>query len=177
MVAIKKKGFTIIELLVSVTVFALVASAASEIFVFSIRNQKKFLSSQEIMDQASYIMEYASKSLRMARKDVDGSCIEAKLNYQKTATGQGGIRFENYQGVCQEFYSEGGQLKENKNGTIYPLTSVKLQVSGFSVSLSGESQTDNLQPKATLSLEIQSKEQAKIKIQTTVSQRNPDIEQ
>lgn len=177
MVAIKEKGFTIVELMVAVTVFSLVAAATSEIFVFSIRNQRKFLAGQEIMDQASYLMEYASKAVRMARKDIDGVCIEPKLNYQKTATGQGGIKFKNYQGVCQEFYLDGGQVKENKGEVISPLTSSSVQVLNFNIGPEDSwDQADSLQPKVTLFLEIQGEEQSRIRLQTTVSQRNPDIE-
>ncbi|MBI4101528.1 MAG: prepilin-type N-terminal cleavage/methylation domain-containing protein [Candidatus Nealsonbacteria bacterium] len=176
---IKKKsgGFTIIEMLVAVAIFSLVAVASSEIFVFSIKGQRKYLASQEILDQASYFMEYASKAIRMAKKDVDGVCIGPKLNYQKTHGGQG-IRFKNYQGICQEFYLEGGQLKEDKGGVVSSLTSGNLQVVSFNIGPEDAwDQEDTDQPKVTFFLEIQGKEQAKIKIQTTVSQRNPDIEQ
>lgn len=173
----KSGGFTIIEMLVAVAIFALVASASSEIFVLSIRNQRKYLASQEILDQASYIQEYASKALRMARKDVEGVCIGPRFNYQKTHAGQG-IRFKNYQGVCQEFYLENGQLKEDKGGVISALTSANLRVANFNIGPEDSwDQDDQDQPKVTFFLEIQGKEDAKIKIQTTVSQRNPDIEQ
>ena len=43
---LQNRGFTLVELLVAVTVFVLVVVSASEIFVFTIRNQRKFLASQ-----------------------------------------------------------------------------------------------------------------------------------
>lgn len=174
MVEIKNKGFTLIELLVAVTIFVLVMAAVSEIFVFSVRSQRKLLANQEILDQTSYLMEYLSRSVRMAKKDVDGICIGPKLNYQKTPSG---LKFQNSQGVCQEFYLEGGRLKENKNGTVSPLTSVSLQVISFTIGSDDSwDQNDDLQPVVAFSLEIYGKEHSKIKIQTTVSQRNLDIE-
>lgn len=173
----KSGGFTIVEMMVAVAIFALVAAASSEIFVSSIKNQRRYLASQEILDQASYFLEYVSKALRMAKKDIDGVCITATFNYQKTQDNPG-IRFMNYQGICQEFYLENGQLKERKGVAVSALTSSNLQVVSFNIGPDGSwDQGDEEQPKVTFSLEIQGKEQAKIKIQTTVSQRNPDIVQ
>ncbi len=169
----KTKGFTLVELLVGVAVFALVGGIASGILVSGLRAQRKSLAYQELLDQTSYLMEYISRSVRMAKKDLDGSCIGAKLNYQKTSTG---IKFENYQGICQEFYSESNQLKENKAGNVYDLTSNDLQVSYFNVGPSDTwDQDDDSQPRVTLSFGISGKEQSKIKIQTTISQRSLDI--
>lgn len=170
----KLRAFTLIELLVAVAVFSLVAVSSSEIFVQSLRNQRRLLAQGEVLSQTSYLMEYVSRAIRMARKDVNGNCIGAKLNYQKTASG---VKFQNYQGVCQEFYLDGSQLKEDKNGVISPLTSASLQVLSFNVGLDDSwDQNDNLQPLVSFSLEIRGREQSKIKIQTAVSQRNLDVE-
>lgn len=183
----KNSGFTLIELLVAVTVFSLVAAAVSEIFIFSIRNQRNFLSGQEIVDQSSYLMEYVSRALRMAKKDVAGTCLTtagANFNYETDEAHGNRLRFLNYQNQCQEFFLEGAELKERKSldGTAanfqapLTLTSANLQVSSFNIGPSDSwGQEESLQPKVTLFLEIQGKEQSEIRIQTTISQRNPDI--
>ncbi len=169
----KTKGFTLVELLVGVAIFALIGGIVSGILVSGLRAQRKSLSYQELLDQTSYLMEYISRSVRMAKKDTDGSCVEKNLNYQKTSAG---IKFKNYQSVCQEFYLSGNQLKENKAGNVYDLTSNDLQVTFFNIGPSDTwGQDDNFQPRVTLLLAIQGEEQSKIKIQTTISQRNPDI--
>jgi len=168
-----QKSFTLVELLVAVAIFSLIVGAATGVFVSAIRAQRKSLAYQEILSQASYAMEYMSRALRMAKKDLDGNCIEAKLNYQKTTTG---IKFENYQGICQEFYLEGNQLKENKGGNISELTSDNLKVKSFNIGPSDSwDQDDNDQPRVTLFLTIEGKEKSEIKIQTTISQRNLDV--
>ena len=82
--------------------------------------------------------------------------------------------FVNYKDECQHFCLDEGRLKD-ENETY--LTSNALQVLSFNVVLSGERQSpiDNLQPRLTVFLEIQGKEQSWINIQTTISQRNPDV--
>ena len=171
-----KRGFTLIEIVVAMGIFSLLISSLSSIFVQVLRSQKKTLAAQEILGQTSYVLEYMSRALRMAKKDIDGVCITAKLNYQKTYSGQG-IKFLNYNNICQEFYLEAGRLKENKNSNILPLTSASLNVSAFNIGPDDSwDQNDDEQPKVPLFFEVEGRESSKIKIQTTVSQRNLDIE-
>ena len=173
-----QKSFSLVELLVAVTIFSFVSSISAGIFISGLRAQKKFLAVQELSDQMSFLMEYMSRSIRMAKKDdLDGvNCLSGdKVNYEITHSGQG-IKLRNYKNVCQEFYLDGNILKENKAGTIYDLTSSYFQVLNFNVALFGQTQQDSLQPKATLFLEIKGREGVKIASQTSISQRNPDVE-
>jgi len=174
----KSKSFTLIELLVAVTIFSFISTISAGIFISAIRAQKKFLAIQELSDQMSFLMEYMSRTIRMAKKDdLDGvNCLSGdKVNYEITHFGQG-IKFRNYKNACQEFYLDNNQLKEKKDATISDLTSSGLRVLNFNIALSGETQQDLLQPKATLFLEIECKEGIKISSQTSISQRNPDVE-
>lgn len=166
------KGFTIIEMVVAIAVFSLVIGATSGVFLSGIKSQKQGLATQEILDQTSYLMEYMSRSLRMAKKDTTGTCTgAAKLNYVFT---NGCLKFVNYNGTCQQFCLVGTRLRDG-NG-VY-LTSTNLQVTNFAVTLRGAVQppADYLQPRVTISLNVMGKEQMSLKIQTTVSQRNLDV--
>jgi len=165
-----KKGFTLIELLVSVAVFALAVSSVSGLFASSLKIQRRSIAYQQLLDQTSYFLEYMSRAVRMARKDLSGACTgTAKLNY--AFAGQC-LKFRNSKDQCQQFCLEGVRLKD-QNGNY--LTSGDLEVLSFNVSLSGQTQNDNEQPKAAISLDIKGRENSKIKIQTTISQRNLDV--
>ena len=174
------KGFTIIEMLVAVTIFTLVFGAATGVFVSSLRAQRQSLAYQELLDQTSYLMEYMSRAIRMAKKDdieiggVSLNCLSGdKVNYE--FSGQC-LKFRNYKNECQQFCLNDTRLKETKAGDENYLTAEDLNVENFNVTLDGETQTDNFQPTVAISLEIEGKEQARIKIQTTISQRDLDIE-
>jgi len=169
------KGYTLIEILVAVSIFFVVIAAPSGFFVSTLKGQQKALASQELLDNVSYTLEYMSRSLRMAKKDDD------KLNYVATAQG---IKFRNYQNKYQEFYLEDGRIKEDKTGYAQPLflTSNDIEISKFEISIVGETQEDIIQPRVTLLLEaignrpaIESL-QPVIRIQTTISQRNLDVQ-
>ncbi len=173
------KSFTIIELLVAIGVFSVVIASAVGIFTTAIKGQRKALVTQEILDQTSYTLEYISRSIRMAKKDITGSCITLGSNYELTR-GEKGIKFKDYQNVCQEFFLEEGKLKQSKGGEITDLTSSNLEMTSLNLNLTGASDSDALQPRITIALSIKGKgqkpeEKSEIKLQTTISQRNPDL--
>lgn len=174
-----KRGFTIVEMMVSMTVFMVAIAISSNFFVAAIRTQSKALADQQVISQTSYALDYMSRSLRMARKDIDGDCITTpKVNYEKTPTG---VRFEDHKGDCREFFLENGQIKQYLDGEVLPLTSNNLSVEEFNINLEGETQgsSDNLdhfQPRVTLFLSVKEITQKEVKeFQTTISQRNLDI--
>ncbi len=179
-----EKGFTLVEMIIAIFIFSIVFGAASGLFVSAIKNQSRTLANQQLLDQTSYTIEYIGRAIRMAKKDIEGSCISAKLNYATTTSGEGGIKFKNYLDQCQEFFRDCGggvcKLRENKNGTVSDLTSPNLYVESFNVGHSDSwGQDDNLQPRVTLFSEIRKAgagNQPKIKIQTTISQRQLDIQ-
>ncbi len=192
---IQSKGFTLVELLVSISIFSLILSAMSGAFVSTIRAQRKSVAFQQLLEQTSYLEEYMSRAIRMARKDLLGDCLTtagAKQNFE-TNLDRDRIRFLNYRGFCQEFFldTNTNQIKERKSTdgtaiaaafqTSLPLTSSGLKVESFKVGPSDSwDQDDNEQPRVTLFLYIKGaglkpEQQPEINIQTTISQRNPDV--
>ena len=184
-VKIKTQGFTLVEILVAVVIFSVVVGIALQVFVLAVGSQRKILARQQILDQVSYVLEYMSRALRMAKKDLAGNCLAtagSMNNYETDATNR--IRFLNYNSKCQEFFLEGGQLKERKslNGSAanfevaLSLTSNTVNIPNFKIGPSDSwDQNDNLQPSVTFFLDIEGKEGVKLQAQTTVSQRNLDV--
>ena len=123
----------------------------------------------------------------MAKKDdidlgggVFNNCLlGVNVNYETTHSEQG-IKFRNSGNVCQEFFLEEGRLKEDKEGTgaILPLTSGNINITKFSVNLSGALQQpdDDFQPAVTIFFEITNTDQTKSQFQTTISQRDLDVQ-
>jgi len=182
-----KNAYTLIEVLVAVTIFSFIIAGPTGFFVSSLIGQRKALTSMEIADNVSYTLEYESRTLRMAKKDLDGSCITSSSNYENPGHDISKIRFLNYQDppLCQEFSINNGQLGERKSsdknwgnlGQFQPLTPDDLEIILSKFQLFGETQEDDFQPRVTILLEIQKKDQpeSKIRLQTTISQRNLDV--
>ena len=62
----KNSGFTLIEVLVAMSIFAVVISVAIGVFVSGSGSQKKILEFNITQREASYLMETVSRELRMA---------------------------------------------------------------------------------------------------------------
>jgi prepilin-type N-terminal cleavage/methylation domain-containing protein len=183
----KKAGFTFVEVLVSLAVFSIMMGAILSVFVSAVKAQRRVLAEQQILDQVSYGMEYTSRLLRMVKKDLWGNCITQGSNYETTTAST--IRFLDYQNKCHELYIENGQLKEKKSSNnssanfqpALPLTSANFTVNSFKITGAGWIQglpfnSDNIQPSVTLFFEIFGKDNIKVQIQTTISQRNLDVQ-
>ncbi|OGZ65047.1 MAG: hypothetical protein A2812_02410 [Candidatus Staskawiczbacteria bacterium RIFCSPHIGHO2_01_FULL_36_16] len=162
----KNKGFTLIEVIVSMAVFLLVAGMAVSIFISIVTQQRRILSEQQLINQISYVLEYMSKALRMAAIDENGDCVQNDfgdkyeggtyvLTRQNIGSGlYRGIRFKDASagGICHEFFLhlvDGKNiLKEIKSsdGLIDPnishavaLTSGKIQINSIEFRINGES--------------------------------------
>lgn len=186
-IKMKNRAFTFLEMIIAMAIFLILIGLVSSIFVMAIRSQNRTLVAQEMSDQISYTLEYMSRALRMAKKDLTASCIDKNTNYQQTADWNIKFLKFNYEesaDFCYEFYLEDERIKMEKTnlstGTLetLDLTSPKLKINSLKFKLSGQSQTDNLQPEVTIYLEAQPAklDEPKIKIQTTISQRNLDVQ-
>jgi len=168
------KGFTLIEILVVVLIFSIIMGAVTSIFASALKLQRYNLSNQQLLSQTSYVMEYMSRAIRMARKDTMMSCIDGSNYYQENTSS---IEFLTYHNECWKFYLEGTRLKVDKDGQSYYLISDDFIVNSFTIDVIGDV-ADNDQPKVEICLEIEGDvlgDNPKIQIQTTVSQRRLDI--
>ncbi|MBZ1345209.1 MAG: hypothetical protein KY055_01005 [Candidatus Nealsonbacteria bacterium] len=181
-----QKGLTVIEILLTILIFTVVLTGVFNLFVTAIREQRRNLASQELLSQTGFLLEYMSRSIRMARKDLTGHCIAIRNNYEVIP---GGIRFLNHEHRCQEFFLSGTQINKRKStdhrainfGSPLPLTSPRLTVAAFRIGPSfGWSQADTIQPRVTFFLDIKGPipvgaERPEIMIQTSLSQRQLDV--
>ena len=183
---IDELGFTLVELLVTMSVFSISIAAIVGLFASAMKVQLAVLQRQSILNNISYSLEYMSRALRMAQKDLNGDCISKGYNFE--VYGSSTIRFLNAheEGRCEEFFLQNGQImveqsSDNSSSNLSspePLTSSKINVERLVFSLSGQSQEDNLQPRVTLSLVFRTKKgkSQEIRTQTTISQRNLDVQ-
>lgn len=182
-----QKGFTLVEILVSVFVFSLILGAATSLLFSSLSSQRRILATQQLVSQTNFLQEYMSRALRQAKKELGTppGCLTSAgrgYNYEITNGGEG-IKFINSTDECQEFFLASGRIKESLDGVEQFLTPDEFSVTTLEFSVSGEWQGDNLQPRASFVMDIASlalgKAESAVNLvsQTTISQRRIDIEQ
>ena len=192
-----QSGLTLIEILVAVTIFSMIVGAVITSFISAIRSQKRILAYQELFDQISYVMEYMSRTLRMAVKETTGGCLSSPgLNYESPCLEfftPSCVKFKRLIGLerigdgeetfCESFYLNGSQIRNSivERGIDLPLTSPYLNVTNFGINLKGEWEPwpDLLQPRVTFVVDIETKLEPpiKLKLQTTLSQRSFDVDE
>jgi prepilin-type N-terminal cleavage/methylation domain-containing protein len=177
-----KRGFTLIELLVAVSIFVAVIMIITSALVYAIRMQRQNLAYQQLLDQTSFVMEYMSRHIRMAKKqtpDVTLACIGADENYQSVGNNIKFLRYKQEPGtdpllVCSEFFLDSGELQEEVydgvSTSTHSLTSPSLTVNDFSVNVTNTGEDE--QPLVGIYLAIGGREDTEIKIKTSVSQRD-----
>ena len=180
-----QKGVTIIELLVTIIVFAIVITGFLNLFSYAFKAQIKVLDSQHLLANTAYVSEYISRSLRMARKDIIGNCITAKYNFENPSGQENAISFLNYEEICQEFLLSDNslQVKKSINDSAsslqegLPLFPSDINVEDLKFQIAGETQDDKLQPKVTFIIKLQTSRNPpqEFNFQTTISQRNLDV--
>ena len=184
-----KKGFSMIEMLVVVAVFSIMLGIIFGVFISTVRIQRRYLAYQQTLDQVSYAMEYMTRALRMSKKQLDDpplGCITDRCNYENPGADESKIKFirpvEEGGIKCQEFYLDGGKIMHKIDGVALELTSDNLNITTLRFYIAtGECQEnlgiqDLYQPRVTIFLEGEEiKSKTKLKIQTTVSQRDIDI--
>ncbi len=60
-------GYSLIELLTSIAVFVVIMSVNANIFISALKGQQKAIATQNVSDNARYLMEVIAKELRVAR--------------------------------------------------------------------------------------------------------------
>ncbi len=170
----KNKGFTLVEILIAMTIFSIVITSALGLFGSAFHYQRVSLDSAYLLNSASYITEYISRALRMAKKDIGGICISSKYNFENPGGDTSRVRFLNYNDECQEFYLAGNVLKVEKEGVGQDLTPSGLTVENLHFEIIGESQDDKIQPRVSFNLKLKNNDQ-ELNFQTTVSQRDLDV--
>jgi prepilin-type N-terminal cleavage/methylation domain-containing protein len=189
----KDRGFTLVEILVAITVFTLVIAIAAGLFVHVLQSQRKALTYQEVFDQTSYVIEYMARGIRMAKKQRTATepiaCLTTTgRNYELVGGNPHHLRFIRWDHltatfICYEFRVKNNRLEvsRNRGDSWILLTSPELRVLNFRFNIIGDGlETPALQPRITIVLEVKGREygaglRPKIYLQATVSQRDLDI--
>lgn len=158
MIGNNKTGFTLIELIVAVAVFALVITAAVSLLTIAVRSQRRALAIQNIQDNGRHLIGFIAKEIRMSKiNNLDGQAasldithpVNGDINYSFTET----------------------QLTRNNE----QINSDEVEVSG-GFYIDGRTAEDKEQVRVTIVMKVKTtgnktEEQVEANLQTTLSSR------
>lgn len=197
----KEKGFTLIEVLVSLSIFAFVATAGVGVLLVMVDSNRKAQNMQTVMTNLSFSLDSMTRDIRTGTNFyVSNSDTGAVLNQGSTnndGTGvvfgfdEGGGSLTSNQGcgsggrIAFKFNSTNGRLERmvcagTAQATAWePITDTDVIINDMWFVLSGSDPADNYSPSVTIFIDgsvggIRSTG-ADFQIQTTVTQRQYDI--
>jgi len=166
-------GFSLIEVLVSVTIFIIIMISTAQIFKLVTDGQRSALATQNVQESLKYFLEVVAKEIRTA-KISDGTCHVTEGKIFEISDGQ--LLFKNYYGQCAVYSLDiEGDIQRFKiaRGTDFGFISpsrIRIESLEFVVD-----QDVDIQPTVTIKIDAwalnQGQSDSEIDIQTTVTSR------
>lgn len=151
-------GFTVVELLVAITLFIVVVSIATGTFIQALRTQRSTVSLLAVNSNISLALEQISREIRTGRSfSVSG----------------GALNFTNAKNQSVFYRLNGQALERVVDGAAGLITSSNVAVAKLDFILSGESSIDGLPTKITVVLRVGAPGTigSPVNLQTTISSR------
>lgn len=174
------KGITLIEIVVSVSIFSFAMLSLLGIFNFVLENQRNSISSQNVQEGVRYALEMMAKEIRAADSS-DTECYAVGTKQIFNSPDQSTLYFKNKYGVCTTYFLGGGRIQVVRGaGGPEFLTGNKVRVDDLKFKVTdndiGTPPGSRIQPKITVLIELnttigRSAASNRMKIQTTVSSR------
>ena len=178
----KLKAYTLIEVLISVTLFTVIMLSATQIFKSVVDGQRGAIAAQNVEESLKYFSEVTGKEMRMAQKNTDGACSSlgiptTKIFLATTNASSDTLSFKNHYGQCVTYQlgadaSGTPRFKIQRNADLDFISPAKIKIDSLHFRVSDASST---QPIVTVNLSAHALDQAQFQsalvIQTSISSR------
>lgn len=176
-----QKGFTLLEIIVSMSIFALIVLMAISTFQSINEGQRSAIASQNTQESMRYAFEIMSKEMRtaQARNPKCGGTTNNKVFNVNSS--QDILYFLNKNNECTQYYIYENSLyiKRNSGGIGLPVTPDEVKVSNLKFSIIDDNigAFHGIQPMVTMKMDVEmastsAMHKNKINLQTTVSSRH-----
>ncbi len=166
------KGFTLVEILISASLFAMVVAIATNIFLFTGRLQRLMANSINVSDNISLTLEIISRDARMAQLRPGQPMF--------SSSPQSSIAFMDYRGQNVIYRLNNGRIEKSENGGVFlPLTPSNVNVENLRFIIDGNELNDGRQPLVKIFMKISwsvGVDTVENYLQTVITPRNLDIE-
>jgi type II secretory pathway pseudopilin PulG len=179
-----KKGTSLIELLVSVTLFSVIILSATKIFSMVVEGQRNAIASYELQSNLRYIFEVISKEIRTARGAHDGiDCgvtpYYKTYNTNSSGTDDNGLYFLNKDGECvaYELWADNRMYVKRGSSPYVPITPSNVEIENLLFHIeedrAGEFHSQQGMVEIMMDVKIIGKKmhEQKMKMQTSITSR------
>ncbi len=169
-------GITLIELLVSVTLFVIIVLSATQIFVMVLQTQRRVVAVQNVQENLKYFFEVASKEIRMAVQNVndgDNFCSDLTENALFELVNTDTLYLRNQDNECVKYYLENDRFMIERETVSVPLSPDEIIIEDlkFTITHRGENNQAYLTINVLAKSKGQEADETEIRLQTTVASR------
>jgi prepilin-type N-terminal cleavage/methylation domain-containing protein len=184
LVVAPRAGFTLLELVVVLGVFAVLVTTLTGAFVSTVRVERRTFASQETLSSTRYAIELMARAIRQAQPDSvaivttrPGCAATSCLTFRRPNNEE--VEYVHCQTVTASCPATGRLFQRVGAGNLVPLTPAGIDVQAASFTLLGEAPApDTVQPRVTVSLSVAPTTPAgltTLNVQTTISLRNAQL--
>lgn len=158
------KGFTLMELMISLALFTLVTVISTTIFVQIIKTSKLTTQKSAAIDNISTVMEQLAREVRTG-KDFSSSVT---TGYTSVSS----FSFVNYKNENITYQFSGGRLNKVVNGVNYQLTTSELTTDGWFMVTDNSASGNRTTPRIVVNMVVKNSRGIVLeRAQTTISAR------
>lgn len=169
------KGFTLLEMIVALGIFAVVAVVSAGILLSLTDAQNKAFSAQDAYDNLRFALEAMSKDIRTGEVYHCGSEPPALSQPNDCLSGADNFTYKSAAGELITYRLSGGRIEKIVEGVLSgPLTSEAVKIENLTFYVLGTISADQIHPRATIVIRGSAgkgRSASVFNIQTTVSQR------
>lgn len=158
------KGFTIIELIVVLSIFSIILATVVGIFVVSLQTQRSAIVLVEAQDNLGLALEQMAREIRMGLFDSSSNSLDFdEINFKNASGWKITYKFSEF---------EGGSIERCVDAECYPITSKNIKVENFYIRAINFGGPYRITMKFIASSKDERLKDIRFNIQTTVSARN-----
>lgn len=158
----KNKGFTIVELMVAMSLFLILVAVAVGTFIQTLKTQRIIVELSAANDNATQAMEQMTREVRTGFNFVDSTDLILKfINYRSESV--------SYKLVGNSIARCTGECLSDTD--FKPITAVEVKVEKLKFVVSGQELTDDLPTRVTITLTVAGPKDIKVNLETTISSR------
>ncbi|RJQ13831.1 hypothetical protein C4553_02180 [Candidatus Parcubacteria bacterium] len=180
-----RTAFTLIETLVSLTVFVTVVTIATGAFTSVLKGQRHAFAVQNVQDNTSVLIESMAREVRTGTNfSVSGGSGSQSSDPSGSSAGTE-LNFTNAKGESVSYRVNNTRLERMVVGgcpscnVFQPISSFDLQITNFRFVIQGDGSSDTRQPMITIigrfeNIGVRPEEQVSINVSTSITQRELD---
>ncbi len=176
-----KKGFSLMEMLLAISIFVIIVLSATRIFQLVVQGQRQAIAAYHVQENLKYFFEVMSKEVRMAKMDTAGDCYPTTAVDQLYTAEEDNLYFKNFEGECVHYFIEEDnginrfKIQRGGRGGYITTSNITINSLKYDIKSSVSSGSQLEQPSVTVNLEAQAVaselDKSEMTLQTTITSR------